>query len=389
MKTTDTMTELGTQLMEAAREEKEAMVSFLMDIASMESPSDVPESQLQLQDYLAAALEELGFHVRRIPGKKTGGSLLAIPRDRVRGRPAQLMLGHCDTVWPVGTLETMPLVREGERLRGPGVFDMKAGLAQMVVALRILRKIGCEPEVTPVIMINSDEEIGSGESKRTIRLISRRVIRAFIPEPAMGDEGVIKTVRKGWSQFVLKVTGKAAHAGLDPTGGASAILELSHLTQALHAMTDLDRGVTVNVGVISGGTRPNVIAAGARAEVDVRVLANEDALEIRERIKALETTVPGTSLEVEVGTAIPPLEKTPENRALWEASRSAGEELGLTLEEGVAGGGSDGNTTSQFTATLDGIGAVGDGAHAVHEFLYLDRQVERCALLARLLLLAP
>jgi glutamate carboxypeptidase len=154
-------------------------------------------------------------------------------------------------------------------------------------------------------------------------------------------------------------------------------------------MTDLDRGVTVNVGVIAGGTRPNVIAAGARAEVDVRVLANEDALEIRERIKALETTVPGTSLEVEVGTEIPPLEKTPENRALWEASRSAGEELGLALEEGVAGGGSDGNTTSQFTATLDGLGAVGDGAHAVHEFLYLDRQVERCALLARLLLLAP
>jgi glutamate carboxypeptidase len=389
MTTVEPMTDLGKRIMAAAREEKEAMVSFLLDIASMESPSDVPESQRPVQDYLTRALEELGFRVRRIPGRETGGALLAIPKDRVKGRPAQLLLGHCDTVWPVGTLETMPLVREGDRLRGPGVFDMKAGLTQMVMALRILRKIGLEPEVTPVVLINSDEEIGSGESKRTIRLVSRRVVRAFIPEPGMGDEGVIKTVRKGWSQFVIRVTGKAAHAGLDPTGGASAILELSYLVQALHGMTDLERGITVNVGVISGGTRPNVIAPSARAEVDVRVLANADAVEVRERIKGLKTTVPGTSLHVEVGTAIPPLEKTAGNRVLWEASRSAGKDLGLALKEGVAGGGSDGNTTSQFTATLDGLGAVGDGAHAAHEFLYLDRQVERCALLARLLLLAP
>ena len=383
------MTDLGPQLMSAALEEKEAMVSFLMDLSSMESPSDVPESQRPVQKYLTEALEELGFRVRNIPGEKTGGAILAIPANRVRGRPGQLMLGHCDTVWPVGTLETMPLVREGERLRGPGVFDMKAGLTQMIMALRILRKVGLEPEVTPVVLVNSDEEIGSPESKRIIRLVSRRVIRAFIPEPAMGDEGVIKTVRKGMSQFVLKVTGKAAHAGLDPTGGASAILELSHLIQALHAMTELDRGISVNVGVISGGTRPNVIAPSAQAVVDVRILANLEAQEIRERINALETTVPGTSLDVEVGAEIPPLEKTPGNMALWDAARVAGEELGLALKEGVAGGGSDGNTTSQFTATLDGIGAVGDGAHAAHEFLYLDRHVERCALLARLLLLAP
>lgn len=384
-----TMTDLGNRIMEAAREEKEAMISLLMDLAAMESPSDDPESQKPVQDCLAAAWEELGFRVRRIPGRETGGSILAIPRERVRGQPAQLLLGHCDTVWPHGTLDTMPLVRDGNRLKGPGVFDMKAGLAQMVTALRILRKIGQEPQVTPVILVNSDEEIGSPESKGLIRLLSRRVVRAFVPEPAMGDEGVVKTVRKGWSQFFLKVTGKAAHAGLDPTGGASAILELSHLIQALHGMTDLDRGITVNVGVISGGTRPNVIAPSARAEVDVRVLANADALEVRDRITALQTTVPGTSLDVEVGTAIPPLEKTPRNTALWEAAKGAGEDLGLSLTGGVAGGGSDGNTTSQFTATLDGIGAVGDGAHAAHEFLYLDRQVERCALLARLLLLAP
>jgi len=266
---------------------------------------------------------------------------------------------------------------------------MKAGLVQMIVALRILQKVGLELEVTPVILVNSDEEIGSPESGRHIRRVSRRVIRALIPEPAMGPEGKIKTIRKGWSRFTLKVTGKAAHAGLDPRGGASAVLELSYLIQALHAMTELDEGVTVNVGVVSGGTRANVIAPEATGEVDVRVLTNQQAVEIRERILGLATTVPGTRVEVLDGGAVPPLEGTPRNRALWEAAREAGAELGMTLEEETAGGGSDGNTTSQYTATLDGLGAVGDGAHAAHEFLFLDKQVERCALLARLLLLAP
>jgi glutamate carboxypeptidase len=266
---------------------------------------------------------------------------------------------------------------------------MKGGLTQIIVALRILRKLGLEPEVTPVILVNSDEEIGSPESGRHIRRLARRVVRALIPEPGMGPKGKLKTVRKGWSNFTVKVTGKAAHAGLDPRGGASAILELSHLIQALHGMTDLDRGVTVNVGVVSGGTRPNVIAPEATAEVDVRVLTNRQAREIRDRILALTATVPGTRVEVLARGSVPPLEGTARNRALWEAAREAGAELGLALEEETAGGGSDGNTTSQYTATLDGLGAVGDGAHAAHEFLFVEKHVERCALLARLLLLDP
>jgi glutamate carboxypeptidase len=187
----------------------------------------------------------------------------------------------------------------------------------------------------------------------------------------------------------VRVVGKAAHAGLDPTGGASAILELSHVIQALHAMTQLERGISVNVGVISGGTRPNVIAPEAVAEVDVRLLSLQDGEEMEGRIRALTPTVPGTRLEIQGGILMGPLERTPRNRALWEAAREAGTELGMALEEATVGGGSDGNTASQFTATLDGLGAVGDGAHASHEFLYVGRQAERCALLARLLLLAP
>ncbi len=363
------------------------MAAFIAELAALESPSDAPESQAPVQAKLADAYRSLGFRVRRIPGKKTGGILLAVPEGRAKRRPAQLLLGHCDTVWPLGTLATMPVVRDGDRLRGPGVFDMKAGLVQMVFALRVLRQVGAEPQVTPLVLVNSDEEIGSPESERHIRRVARRVVRVFVPEPSMGPQGILKTVRKGVSRFSVRVKGKAAHAGLDPTGGASAILELAHLVLAMHALMDLERGITVNVGVVSGGTRPNVIAAEAVGEVDVRVLASADAREVEARVRALTPAVPGTSVEITIGDVTPPLERTPRNLTLWESARLAAQDLGLELQEGTAGGGSDGNLTSQLVATLDGLGAVGDGAHAAHEFVDLHRQVERTALLARLLLL--
>lgn len=379
--------EVGERLLAAAEAETDAMVEFLLELVRRESPSDVPESQGAVQEFMGSALEDLGFWVSKVPGKKTGGHLYARPRKRTRGRPAQLLLGHSDTVWPLGTLETMPAEAADGKLKGPGSFDMKAGLTQMVFALRILRRVALEPALTPVVLVNSDEEIGSPESGKVIRLLARRVNRVFIPEPGAGPEGALKTGRKGVSRFTFRIFGRAAHAGLDPEGGASAILELSHVIQSLHALTDLERGISVNVGIVAGGIRPNVIAPEAEAEVDVRFLAGSDGAEVEEKIRALKPMVPGVSWDVEGGVLIPPLERTPRNRALWEAARRAGEELGLNLQETVAGGGSDGNTTSQFTATLDGLGAVGDGAHAPHEFLFVDRQVERCALLARLLLL--
>jgi glutamate carboxypeptidase len=381
------MENLGQKLLSVAEAERDAMVEFLLELIRRESPSDVPESQRPVQDFMAAALEDLGFKVSVRPGMKTGGHLYARPFSRSWGVPAQLMLGHSDTVWPQGTLETMPAEVVDGKLKGPGSFDMKAGLTQMVFALRILRELDLEPSLTPVVLINSDEEIGSPESGNVIRLLARRVARVFIPEPSAGLEGNLKTARKGVSRFTFSIFGRAAHAGLDPEGGASAILELSHVIQSLHALTDLDRGITVNVGIVAGGIRPNVIAPEAEAEVDVRFLAEADGDEVEEKIRALRPKVPGVKWDVVGGLLIPPLERTLRNRALWEAARSAGQEMGLTLQETVAGGGSDGNTTSQFTATLDGLGAVGDGAHAPHEFLFVDRHVERCALLARLLLL--
>jgi glutamate carboxypeptidase len=286
----------------------------------------------------------------------------------------------------VGTLDRMPVREEEGRLHGPGTLDMKGGLTQAVFALRALRALGLEPAVSPVLFFNSDEEIGSPESKRYVRMLARRVRRAFVLEPSLGSDGRIKTARKGLGRFQITIRGRASHAGLDPEAGASAILELSHVIQQLHALNDLERGTTVNVGVIDGGVRPNVVAPLARASVDVRVRTVEDGARVQEAIRALEPQTPGVRLEIEGAVAVPPLERTPRNRILWEEAREAAEALGLVVEEGMAGGGSDGNTTSQFTATLDGLGCVGDGAHADHEHIEIDRSLERCALLARLLL---
>jgi glutamate carboxypeptidase len=377
---------LGPTFRSYLGERHEEMVSFLLELAGFETPSTQPETLAPALDFFEAALAETGFRVRRIRGRSSGGHLLAMPKGRPRGVPGQLLMGHLDTVWPLGTLESMPLIRKNGRLRGPGVFDMKGGLTLIVFALRALRDLGLQPPATPVVLVNSDEEIGSPESRRIVRLVAKNVARAFILEPPLGLRGDLKTARKGVGRFEVKAVGKAAHAGLDPDAGASAILELSHVIQALHALNDRERGVSVNVGVVDGGLRPNVVAPESVAHVDVRVPTMIDAREVERAIRALTPSVPGVRLEVTGGIGVPPLERTPRNQALWRAAREAGVEVGLDLNEALAGGGSDGNTTSQYTATLDGMGPVGDGAHAVREHILVDSLVERGALLARMLM---
>ncbi len=365
---------------------RDEFVDVLSDLCRIESPTDHPETQRDVHALLAPALEEIGFDVRIVPGRVSGDHLLAVPRRRVKHAPYQLLVGHSDTVWPLNTLERMPVHGVEGRLYGPGTLDMKGGLVQMLFALRALREMGSEPEVTPVVFVNSDEEVGSPDSRRYVQRLARRASRALILEPSMGPRGSLKTARKGVGLFEIAVHGRAAHAGLDPEAGASAILELSHVIQQLNAMNDPERGTTVNVGLVDGGTRPNVIAARAVATVDVRVTTTEDGRAIEEKIHALEPTTPGVALEVSGGIMIVPLERTPRNRSLWEQVRIVGGQLGFDLEETMAGGGSDGNTTSLYTATLDGLGCVGDGAHADHEHIVIDASLDRCALLARLLL---
>lgn len=383
------MEEIAKKILAHLRSQREEMGGLTRDLALLESPSHDPAAQEPVFARLAAELEAAGFRTRRFAGRRTGGQLWAVPRLRTAGRPAQLVLGHCDTVWPAGTLERMPVTEADGRLSGPGVFDMKGGLVQGIFALRALRELALEPPLTPAVFINSDEEIGSVESLGRVHLLARHVRRVFVLEPPLGSEGRLKTRRKGSLRFSIRVRGRAAHAGLDPEKGASAIRELAHVIQTLDGLADPERGITVNVGVVSGGLRANVIAPEARAELDVRVLSWEDALRLETEIRGLSPTTPGTSLEIRGGIDRPPLEATPGNRVLWETARRHAEVLGFELGEGTAGGASDGSFTSRIVPTLDGLGAVGDGAHAAHEHVLLDRMPERAALLALLLLSPP
>ncbi|MGB3562589.1 MAG: M20 family metallopeptidase [Thermoanaerobaculia bacterium] len=382
------VSERAKRVLSFLQADRGTMFRFLESLVRAESPSQIPDSQVGVQGLMADELEDLGFRVRRIPGTKTGGHLFAVPRGRPRGVPVQLMLGHSDTVWPLGTIESMPVTIRSGRMTGPGIYDMKAGLALMICAVRALQECRLEPEVTPVVFINSDEEIGSHESKAILTRLAKMANRVLVLEPPMGPDGRLKTVRKGVGQFTIRVRGKAAHAGLEPEEGASAILELSRVVQKLFALNDADRGITVNVGTIDGGIRPNVVAPESTAVADVRVMSMDQAREIEETFHSLRAETPGTKIEVEGGVGTPPLEGTPRNRVLWEVAREAGRELGLELEECLAGGGSDGNLTSLHAPTLDGLGAVGGGAHAAHEFIEMDRMIERGALVA-LLLAAP
>lgn len=372
--------------LEHVRSMKDEFVAFLSCLCQVESPTDHPETQSAVHSIVGPALEAIGYDVRIVRGRVSGNHLLAKPRGRMRRVPTQLLVGHSDTVWPLETLERMPVRVVDGRVHGPGTLDMKGGLTQIVFALRALHELKQEPAVVPVVFMNSDEEVGSPDSRRYVRRLARASSRALILEPSLGPEGRIKTARKGVGRFEITVTGRAAHAGLEPEAGASAILELSHVIQELNRLNDPARGTTVNVGLVDGGTRPNVVAAQARASVDVRVATVENGHELEDAVRAIRPVTPGVAITVGGGIKVAPLERTPRNRALWQQARTIGDRMGFDLDEATAGGGSDGNTTSQFTATLDGLGCVGDGAHADHEHIVIDPSIDRCALLAELVL---
>jgi glutamate carboxypeptidase len=368
------------------KQQRDAMLHLLEQFVLIESPTTKPDSQALVLARLLESFRDLNYDVTIIPGIKSGGHLSARPSYIKDNSQSQLLLGHCDTVWPIGTLKKMPFIVEGNIAKGPGIFDMKAGLVQMIFALKALDDLGFSPDLKPLVFINSDEEIGSVESGPHIKKLAQEVERAFVLEPSLGLEGKLKTARKGVGRFKIIVKGRAAHAGLDPDKGISAVLEMSYIIQKLFALNDPKNGISVNVGIVDGGVRPNVIAAESSAEVDVRVPTQMSANNLEQKIYELSTETPGTSLKIEGGFSRPPMERSPRNINLWQRAAKLGRSIDIFLEQGMAGGGSDGNMTSQFTATLDGLGAVGDGAHADHEFIYIDKMIERSALLALLLL---
>jgi glutamate carboxypeptidase len=375
-------------VLEWHRDHAYEMTKLLERLARAESPSLAPDAQREAFGILRDGLEGIGFAVRAVRGRGVGDHLYARPLERPRGGPVQILVGHLDTVWPVGTLALMPVRTLEGRLYGPGVFDMKGGLVQMLFALRALRELRLVAPATPVVFVASDEELGSSDSTGCLKPLARVAARAFVLEPAYGPSGKLKTERKAAGLFTLAVTGRAAHAGVSPDEGVSAILELSHQIQRLFALNDPERGITVNVGAIDGGVRPNVVAPTATATIDVRVRTEADGRWVEAALASLSPVQEGASIRVVGSFGRPPMARTARNRALWLEAKHIGAQLGLSLAEERVGGASDGNLTSLYTATLDGLGPVGGGAHSEHEHVEIARLPERTALLT-LLLAAP
>lgn len=371
-------------LNEKSKEQSE----FVEQLVLAESPSHLPAAQDKVFELIASELESCDYSVKHIPGNVSGGQLYAQPQKQDKNKDEQLLLGHSDTVWSEGTIKTMPLETDGSVMRGPGVFDMKAGLAQMVYALKAVHKLDLNPQVTPNVLINSDEELSSEDSEPIIRRVACEMDRVLVLEPAAGEDGNVKTQRKGIGQFNITIEGRAAHAGIEPEAGASAILELSHVIQKLHALNEPAQGISVNVGVIEGGERANVVADRSSALVDVRVPTMHHGQRITDTIMGLQPQIENTQIFVDGGIEKLPMERTQRNQQLWKMTKNLGQMLDLDLEQSSSGGCSDGNITSQLTATLDGLGPVGGGAHAATEYIELDKLVERTALLT-LLMVAP
>ena len=377
---------MATEIITYLKDNHKPMLALLKEMVAIESPSNNKKALKNVIRFLRKELEQLGFYTLHVSGKNTGGYLYARPLIRKKNTPLQLLIGHCDTVWELHTIKDMPVVQRNGKLSGPGVFDMKAGIIQILFSLRAIKALQLDLAVTPIILINTDEEIGSHESTPIIKRLSKLVHRAFVLEPPLGLEGRLKTARKGVGRFTITVKGKAAHAGLDPQKGVNAIVELSHQVQRLYAMNDFDKGITVNVGLIEGGYASNVIAAESKATIDVRVYNIEDGAYITDRIHQLKPILDNVELRIEGRIGRPPMTQTSRNKHLWENAEANGKLIGLNLEQATAGGGSDGNTTSLYTATLDGLGTPGDGAHATHEFIFSDKLIERTALLTLLML---
>jgi len=297
-----------------------------------------------------------------------------------------LLLGHCDTVWPVGTIKRLPCRIDGDRFTGPGSFDMKYGDVQALWGLRLIAEGGLGAGKTFVFFGNTDEEVGSPTSRPIIERLARDAECVLVLEPAVGADGAIKLWRKGVGIYHMDVEGIASHAGADPEQGRSAILELAHQVVDLHGLNDAAAGTTLNVGVVRGGTRANVVAPHAEAEIDLRVRTSVEAGRAHERIINRPTFVAGTTVRVRGGLNRPPMEESAGARRLYAlAERIAGEE-GFALPAGGTGGGSDGNFTAALgVPTLDGLGAVGDGGHADHEHVQVSTIAPRLAWFARLL----
>jgi glutamate carboxypeptidase len=349
----------------------------------IETPTDVPAQVNKLATEVADLYRDLPASVERIPGKDGCGDHLVTRSSWGQDAPGILVLSHLDTVHPMGFIERLPFKVEGNSAFGPGIYDMKGGAYIAHHAFRQICATGARSPLGITQIYTSDEEIGSPTSRALIEAEGRKAKYVLVTEPAR-DGGKIVTGRKGVGRFEVFIKGRPAHAGTRPQDGRSAVRELANVIQTLDAMNDLSRGISVNVGVVKGGTRPNVIAEEAFAQVDVRLPTIADADEIVPQILNLKSRRDGVSVTVTGGLNRPPYEKGNAGAALYEHARTLASEIGFDLVDTFTGGGSDGNFTAPHTATLDGLGVDGKGAHTHFEQLYISSLAPRARLLYRL-----
>jgi glutamate carboxypeptidase len=371
------------ELLDGLKGKQAEILETLRSLVEMESPSQDPAALGALAQHLSREFTRRGARVQL--HTRTGhGPHVQADLPGGSGEPV-LLLGHYDTVWPLGTLQKMPFRVEGERAYGPGIFDMKAGIAMMLYAIEALQRSGGLPCPVTALLV-SDEEVGSDSSRQITESVAKTARAVLVLEPALGLHGACKTARKGVGDFTVRVRGVAAHSGLDFEKGHNAVLELSRQLERLSRLTDRKRGITVSPNIVRGGTRLNVVPDLAEADVDVRIGHKRDAAYVEKKFRSLKPFDRKCKLEITGGINRPPLERTADVARLYGQAREIARELGFRLKEAAVGGGSDGNFTSGLgIPTLDGLGGVGEGAHASHESILANELPRRTAMLARLI----
>jgi glutamate carboxypeptidase len=369
----------SVDLLARAQQKLPWFLRHLRQLVEVESPSEDPAAINRAQELTSSWAAPLGARVKRHRQKKYGDVYeLRFGSARSKQKPI-LILSHLDTVWPIGTLKSMPWREHDGKIYGPGTLDMKAGVVMALTAISILKEADLLRPIT--LLINSEEEIGSEVSRPITEKLALESSAVFVLEPAQGL--ALKTARKGVGHFDIHVTGIGAHSGVDFERGHSAILELTRQIEKIATITDLKRGLTVNPGVISGGTRSNVIAAEAHAKIDVRIARTSDEKRVDRLFAALKPYDKACALTITGGINRPPMERKPGTVALFRQAKKLASQLGFELDEASTGGGSDGNFTAALgVPTLDGMGAIGAGAHAAHEHIVAEHLVPRTALLA-------
>jgi len=373
-----------SQVLSYFERNRERIVDLLGELVRLESPSLHKPSCDKLAIFLWDQFTSSEIKATILEQQRVGDFLRV---EFGQGEEQLLLLCHLDTVWSLGEVKRRPFRCQGEKLFGPGAYDMKGGICLALFSLRAIKELGLGLNKRVVILINSDEEIGSHSSRSLIEAEAKASKAVFCLEPALPG-GKLKTSRKGVGCFTLRIKGRGAHAGADYQRGVSAIEELAHHILRIHKFSDPARGLTLNVGRVEGGTLSNVVAATSEAEIDLRFVDPTDGERVAHQLYNLRPILPGISLEVSGGINRPPLLSTPQNKNLFKrAQEIALKELNLKLEEGMSGGGSDANFTSAIgIPTLDGLGVDGDGAHAVDEFVLIPSIVERGALLTELVI---